>query len=289
MEIRCATEDEWLAERRKSIGGSDAPAILGCEKAYNQPFRVALEKMGKAPPQPPSDSLFWGHLIEDDIREAYTVKSGRAVDYPGPRVIIRSDDNPWAHMSPDGFVNTPGRGRGVFQAKHTRYGSGAVVEGAPLRLAYEVQVQHEMMVTGCRWASVAVLHVEQGFQFQWFDVERNDEFCALLMRKEKKFWDDVQEGILPEVDGSASTEAAVRYLHPNDNGKSITLGTEHALSFEEWEAWGMKKDDADERHRKAKTALMQAIGEHTFAVLPNGVRLSWRTQKNGVRVLRREK
>ena len=44
------TRDEWLEDRRKSIGGSDAAAVIGLNR-YRTPMEVYADKLGALPPK----------------------------------------------------------------------------------------------------------------------------------------------------------------------------------------------------------------------------------------------
>src|SRR5689334_22139628 len=45
---------EWHAERRKGIGGSDIPVLLGLSK-YASPYSLWAEKIGQVPPDESDD------------------------------------------------------------------------------------------------------------------------------------------------------------------------------------------------------------------------------------------
>ena len=44
------THEEWLEERRKSIGGSDAAALVGMNP-YVTPYTLWADKTGRLPPK----------------------------------------------------------------------------------------------------------------------------------------------------------------------------------------------------------------------------------------------
>ena len=74
-------EKEWLAWRRKGIGGSDAAAIMGIS-----PFRTArdiyYDKLNIAPQENSEENwvaLKMGHLLEDLVAEIFSHKTGLEV------------------------------------------------------------------------------------------------------------------------------------------------------------------------------------------------------------------
>ena len=63
---RNMTREEWLEQRRKSIGGSDAAAIVGLSK-WASPFSIWAEKTGKTPPKEDNEAMRIGHDLEDYV------------------------------------------------------------------------------------------------------------------------------------------------------------------------------------------------------------------------------
>ena len=78
VETANLTEDEWLAWRRKGVGGSDVAAALGLS-----PYRTARElyydKIGVMPAVEGEDKSITfeiGHLLEDLVAEIFHVRTG---------------------------------------------------------------------------------------------------------------------------------------------------------------------------------------------------------------------
>lgn len=66
------TDEQWHAERRKSIGGSDAGTILGLNK-YSSPYALWAEKTGRVTPEDISDreAVRLGHDLEDYVAKRF--------------------------------------------------------------------------------------------------------------------------------------------------------------------------------------------------------------------------
>ena len=62
--IKTNTREEWLAERKKSLGGSDMGAILGLSE-YSSPYTVWAEKLGKLPRQKKTSGCDWAMTLRD--------------------------------------------------------------------------------------------------------------------------------------------------------------------------------------------------------------------------------
>ena len=84
--IEYTSEAEWLAERTKGIGGSDAAAVLGMSK-YNSPLKVYKAKV-EGISKDLSDNIYIkkGKDLEALIRNQYVIpyfaEKGYAVRHP---------------------------------------------------------------------------------------------------------------------------------------------------------------------------------------------------------------
>lgn len=85
----------------------------------------------------------------------------------------------------------------------------------------QLQVMHQLAVTGHRAADVAVLI--GGQELRIFRIERDEALIARLIALEQEFWEMVQSGTAPPGDGSESSEKALRYLYPVDSGDQVDL------------------------------------------------------------------
>ncbi len=71
------SRDEWLLERRKGIGGSDASVILGINK-WQTPFELWLDKTGQVPvSESGSEAAYFGSLLEDIVAKEFEIRSGK--------------------------------------------------------------------------------------------------------------------------------------------------------------------------------------------------------------------
>lgn len=92
------SREEWLAERRKSLGGSDMGAVLGLNK-YRSPYAVWAEKTGLIGEAPDNEAMRQGRDLEEYVAcrfEEASDKVVRRVNY-----ILRNDDAPHLHANID--------------------------------------------------------------------------------------------------------------------------------------------------------------------------------------------
>ena len=143
--------DEWLKHRRKSIGGSDASAILGMN-TYCSPYTVWADKLGKLPPKEDNEAMRLGRDLEDYVAKRFTEETGKKVRRENN--IIINPDYPYAHANVDRMVVGEDAG---LECKTTsamnlkRFKNGEYPEN------YYCQAVHYLMVTGAKRWYLAVL------------------------------------------------------------------------------------------------------------------------------------
>lgn len=174
---------DWLAERRTGIGGSDAAAAVGLSK-WKTRLELYLDKRGELDTAE-SEPMRWGNLLEPVVRQEYANRTGRTVEVPPG--IIRHHSVKFALMTPDGIAD----GRRVLQVKTARTAEGWGEPGsADIPLEYVLQTQHEMFVTELPVADVAVL--VGGSDFRIYEIPADAELQAMLIEQEAAFWVMVQ-------------------------------------------------------------------------------------------------
>lgn len=287
--------EEWLRQRSKGIGGSDAAVLFGVSP-WKSAFALYQEKIGAIPrDERDTPALYWGRKLEPAVREAYAELLGRNVT-PGV-VMATHPEAPWMLANTDGGVSAvpENDGDGVYEGKTTTAFSEAEWSiGVPLY--YQVQVQHYMAVLGLKWASVAVLIMGSRDPFAWVDVPRDDGFIDALMEVEEKFWNDhVVKRVPPPVDGSKSTTIALKKLHPKDNGMIITLPDGFGALAMRREQLIADKEAAQEELDAIDNNLRAELGDASYGLLDDGTGFSnkWQSRAEYVakatefRVLRR--
>ena len=107
------SREDWLDERRKSIGGSDAPAIIGLNP-WASPYTVWADKLGKLPPKEDNEAMRLGRDLEDYVARRFTEATGKKVRREN--FIITNPQYPFAHANVDRMVVGEDAG---FEAKTT--------------------------------------------------------------------------------------------------------------------------------------------------------------------------
>ena len=95
------SREDWLTERRKSLGGSDVAGILGLNE-YSSPYSVYADKLGLLPEKEDTEAMRIGRDLEDYVASRFTEKTGKKVRRENS--IIRNPDYPYLHANVDRVV-----------------------------------------------------------------------------------------------------------------------------------------------------------------------------------------
>ena len=209
------SHEEWLEHRQKSIGGSDASAILGMN-TYCSPYTVWADKLGKLPNKEDNEAMRLGRDLEDYVAKRFTEETGKKVRKENN--IIINPDFPYAHANVDRMVVGEDAG---LECKTTsvmnlkRFKNGEYPEN------YYCQCVHYLMVTGAKKWYLGVLILGAGFKV--FVIERDEDEIAALAKSEEAFWEYVKNNTPPEADGLESTSETLTTIYPESNGNTVNL------------------------------------------------------------------
>ena len=264
------SRDDWLAVRRTGIGGSDAAAAVGLNP-YMSTLELWLEKTGRADglPRPSPDDTtsptYWGTLLEPIVAASYTKQTGNRVRRIN--AVLRHPTIPWMLSNLDReVVGVPDVQ--ILECKTAgEFGSRLWREGVPEYV--ELQVQHQLAVTGKQAAHVAVLLCGQALEVH--RIERDDALIGQLIELEARFWKFVQTDTPPPADGSESADRALRHLYPG-NGETVDFSDDRRLSsvFADLVAVRAEIESRQQIESQLKQAIQYAMGNATRAVFETG-------------------
>jgi putative phage-type endonuclease len=272
--------DQWLEARTSMFGASEAASLLGCGYSDQNAHTVIASKIARQLDESEAKRLMIGRIMEPALRELFELETGLKC-LPQPQYsIVRNHELPWLGASLDGATCDPDRGMCPIELKHVdgfnlwqwRDGSG------PLK--FQVQCQHQMAVTGATRAYL--FGVVGSGNLVSIVVERNQRFIEAMLASLRKFWGFVERRELPPVDGSEATTRALRILHPDDSGATVTLPSDADTWTSQIETADLEIDVAVARRDELKNKLREAIGESSYGLLGDGSRWSWKTtEKKG--------
>ncbi|MBP0635918.1 YqaJ viral recombinase family protein [Cupriavidus sp. AcVe19-6a] len=265
------SRSDWLAVRRTGMGGSDAAAAVGLNP-YKSQLELWLEKTGrdtdlpKPDPNDTTDPVYWGTLLEPIVAAAYTRQTGHRVRKVN--AVLQHPTIPFMLANLDReVVGAPDvqilecKTAGEFGARHWQDGVPEYVQ---------LQVQHQLAVTGKLVADVAVLLCGQKLEVH--RIERDDDLIARLIPLEAQFWRYVETDTPPPGDGSESADRALRCLYPKDSGETLDFSEDRQLSAAFADLVAIRADIGarEQVAAKLKQTLQHAMGDASRALFETG-------------------
>ena len=210
------SRDNWLKERSKGIGGSDAAAILGVSP-YKTNERLWLEKTGQEQPEDISGKswVIDGTKSEEHIRELFKLAHPNIEYWYEPFNNFASPKYDFIRGSVDGIITMPDGTKGIHEIKNAEIFGLAAKEkwNCTVPVHYLVQVLHYFNVfPDAKFAVLtALLKTKvQSDDFSMFDSSaelrnyvimrtRFAQAAEDLLGKELKFWECVKSGTRPDL------------------------------------------------------------------------------------------
>lgn len=280
VETAQLSRDDWLSVRRNGIGGSDAAAAVGVSP-YMSPLELWLIKTGrdatlsKPDAEDTTDPVYWGTLLEPIVAAAYTKQTGKRVRRVN--AVLQHPTIPFMLANLDREIMSD-RDVQILECKTAgEFGARAWREGVPEYV--QIQVQHQLAVTGKRAADVAVLLCGQKLEVH--RIERDDELIARLIPLEAAFWRFVEMDTPPPADGSESSDRALRCLYPTSTG-TVDFSDDRTLSsvFADLVAVRADIELRAEIEARLKQQIQQVMGTAERAVFETGS-VSFKRSRDG--------
>ncbi|MDH4867566.1 YqaJ viral recombinase family protein [Alcaligenes nematophilus] len=274
------SRDEWLEVRKHGIGSSDAAAAVGLNP-YKSQLELWMEKTGRdadLPKPDPTDTaapVYWGTLLEPIVAASYTQQTGRKVRKVN--AVLQHPERPWMLANIDREVVGASdvqilecKTAGEFGSRHWRDGVPEYVQ---------LQVQHQLAVTGKHAADVAVLLCGQ--QLKVHRIERDDELIAKLMLLQERFWHYVTTDTPPPADGSDSSATALQYLYPRDSGERLDFSHDSQMSalFTDLQDVRSQLHKYKQLEEQYKQQIQQVMGDASQATFETGS-ITWKRSKD---------
>lgn len=274
------TEDEWLAWRRKGVGGSDVAAALGLS-----PYRTARElyfdKIGVEPVvDGPDKSITFeiGHLLEDVVAQIFAKKTGFSV-FRDQR-MFQHPLFPFMLADVDRFIHLPSGEIALLECKTAHFDTQFLWANGAVPRHYELQVRHYMAVMNINVAYIACLFSNSENDFVWRKIERDLDEEENTILQLQDFWNRyVINRVEPPLTEKPDMVLAAlsRYFGPaNKNAPTVTVGAEFIPALENLLAMKAQKKDLDAKARaldgqikRAYAPIAELMGTACNAVCEN--------------------
>ena len=262
---------DWLEYRKLGIGGSDASVVCGINR-YKSPVELWMEKTNQLPTQEAGEAAYWGTQLEPFVRAEFTKRTGVEINHT--MQLLQSEEHPFMLANLDGTCEVPDIGTCVFEAKTaSAYKAGEWENSIPDE--YMCQLQHYMAVTGYKGAYIAALI--GGNTFRWKFVERDEELISMLIKLEAGFWNHVQEGTSPPLDGSDASAKFLAERFPSSTPKShITLPDTAANLLAQYDEACEQLETITEQKQQAENLLKQMMGDNEVGTAGDRI-ITWKS------------
>lgn len=307
--------EQWLEVRQQGIGSSDAAAAVGLHP-YKSPLTLWLEKTGRLqaaqsrsltssresiPPDPSDASnvasanagpaaparsqtdhpvddnspLYWGTLLEPIVAAHYTKRTGHRVRRVN--AVLQHPHKPWMLANLDREVVGTSDVQ-ILECKTAGIqGSRLWQDGVPEYV--QLQVLHQLAVTGKEAADVAVLLGGQTFEVH--RIHRNQAMIDQLMALEEVFWLHVREDRPPPADGSLSSAKALLAMFPRDSGQTLDLRDDLVMNalFSDYLDTRQQLQKYEALEAQLRQSLQQRMGPYSRLQFEQGS-VTWKQAKD---------
>lgn len=280
------SREDWLSERRKSLGGSDIGAVLGLNQ-YATPYTVWAEKTGRLSPKEDNEAMRQGRDLEQYVADRFSERSGKVAHRYN--YLLRNDAAPYLHANIDRRIYGEKSG---LECKTTSALNLRAYSSGEFPYSYYAQCVAYLAVTGWdRWY-LAALVLNKAFYIYQITTIPDDtiqEWCEssvyvspeeinALKRCAVDFWESyIIPDIPPPADGREPTGAAIQSIYGRGDGGSIELFGRGEL-LKEYFLLSENRQEIQNRMDCIKQVLQQDMGEASRAVCAAAT-VTWRAQE----------
>ena len=280
VETAGLSEEEWLAYRRKGIGGSDVAALLGIS-----PWRTArdlyFDKLNIVAVEDNEDNwvaLEMGHLLEPLVAKIFQHRTGYKIYQI--KKMFQHPQYSWMLADVDYFVELPDGSTAILEIKTTNYNArdNWWLNGEEtVPVYYETQGRHYMAVMNVDRCFFCCLYGNNEEETIIREIRRDESYEEEMIFLEQYFWENHVLTRTPPPyteDGDLVLESVRRHTGSADQDApvvtldlSLTAKLMRYLQLQEQKKLteaGSKEIEADMKRLKA--ALVAEMGKSCKAV-----------------------
>lgn len=279
------SREDWLSERRNSLGGSDIGAVIGLNR-YTTPYSVWAEKTGRLPPKEDNEAMRQGRDLEQYVAARFSERSGKRVQQYN--YLLRNDNAPYLHANIDRRIIGEKSGLECKTASALSlrsYASGEFPE------SYYAQCVAYLAVTEWdRWY-LAALILNKAFYIYQITTIRGDavpEWCessvyvspeeiGALKQCASDFWEAyILPDTPPPADGLQPTGNAIQTIYSRENGERVELFGRDDL-LKDYFFLASERQSIQQRMDAIKQTIQEDMGEASEAFC-SSASMTWRNQ-----------
>lgn len=274
--IPYTTEEAWLAQREQDLTSTDIAALFGLS-----PYKTAFElwhekKAGQRAAFAENDRMKWGKRLEHTVAMGIADDQGWSlrpmkeyVRLEGERIGSSFDfrilsRNPGIACIPANADDGPDDA--ILEVKCVDWlafrDGWTIDEGfieAPAHI--EIQVQHQMLVSGLRRAFIGVM--VGGNDIRVIERLADDAVHAGILAKCREFWKSIDDGIAPDPVMPDDADAVIAMHQFAEPGKLFDArkDAEIASLVQQYHQHGQTEKQAGEDRKVIKAEILQRIGD----------------------------
>lgn len=259
--------EQWLEQRQKYIGGSDAGAIVGLNPWKSQ-LSVYLEKTNqKENKNKDNEQMRIGRDLEEYVAKRFEESTGKKVRRNNFMMI---KDGIFSANVDREVVGE----NAVLECKTTNSFALKDWQGDSIPVHYELQCHHYMMVGGYDRAYIAVLIGNS--KFIWKEIPRDEEMIKLLEEQESKFWNDyVLQRQMPPADGSDTYSNALKEKYQGGLEEAVEIDIEDE-QLKLLESLKSRKKEIDTSIKRIEQEIQSQMKDNEIGIL-DGYKVTWKS------------
>lgn len=220
----------WHDARRQGVTASEIAAVMGLSP-YESPFSLHWRKRHGWKVDD-NEFMQGGRLLEEPIAQWWLLEHGQPAELTTMHAgLYAHPDRLWQMATPDRIViNLWGEGVALLECKWVAYSWDGWGEPgtSDVPVHYRAQCLWQMDVLGVDTVYLAALGPGG---FRAYTIHRDEKDLRAMRAAGLKFWEDVQAGRAPDVDGSMATLDALKRLHPDVGTEPLEVPVELAETY----------------------------------------------------------
>ncbi len=279
-EIAITDDAQWRALRHKHIGGSDIAALFGLSP-YTTQFALWHEKAGTVPERDADNQKTqWGKLIEPLIAQ----ELGRTLNWRLERSKTYWSDGKGLGCTLDFDVFDHQWGPGIVETKvvfdYADYKRDWSDDRAPPN--YELQAQHQMLVTGRPWCAIQVWIAQTATMAPALIRKPIADVQAEIVKRVEAFWKSIAEKKMPDPTGTEAEWAILKAIWPERAPKKIIESGDPKLveAAQLW-CWSSEQIPGLQREKDARRVQLLFAAQDAELLRIPGYDVSIKQDKRG--------
>ena len=247
--------DEWLKQRSKGLGGSDAGAVMGLNP-YKSAYSLWAEKTGQiSNVVEENEAIRLGNDSEDYVAKRFAEQENKKIKRSS--YCYQSKEFPFMRANVDRLIVGE---NAALECKTANPFKDGDYSNDIIPPTYYCQCLHYMAVCGFDRMYLAVLVFQKGFYT--YVIDRGNEAVEAdiraLIKAESEFWKLVEDGTAPDIDGSESTAQTLKQLH-KDELKTVFDLTEYDEKLDEIQELKEQQKELKTRQKTLENELKEIL------------------------------